>query len=146
MNYEFTDSAIREQVLALMRELGIYPAFERDTLLKLDGRIHRYTIEGDKPSKKDGAYQIHSDGRPAGWVQNWKIKDGKVNWKFDLGNEEELENNFYSPEHMKEWEEKQKKRDEELLKKQQEAAELARTQFEQLPEADNNHPYLSKNK
>ncbi len=144
----FSEYEIREQVLAFMRELGMYPAKSKDEMLKLDGQIHRYTIEGDNPSKKNGAYKIYSDGVPNGWVQDWKNGGEIAKWIFNFPDNEEAKKKieyFNSPEYRKKIEDEQKKRNEELKKKQSDASERARILFEQLTEADE-HPYLTKKK
>lgn len=46
-----------------------------------DGKLHRFKIDGDKGGKLSGAYKLHLDGRPAGFVMNFKT-DAKSNWKY----------------------------------------------------------------
>ena len=36
-----------------------------------DGQLHRTRAEGDKPSRKNVAYVIHADGKPAGWFLHY---------------------------------------------------------------------------
>lgn len=38
----------------------------------MDGVLHRVPVEGDGPSEKSGAYKGHLDGRPAGFIENFK--------------------------------------------------------------------------
>ncbi len=33
-----------------------------------DGKLHRAYVEGDKRGTKNGAYILHADDRPAGWL------------------------------------------------------------------------------
>ena len=142
MAQRFSDDEIREQALAVMREYGIEPI--KNIRLILDGKLHRYALEGDKHSETSGAYIIHSDGWPAGYFQNWRI-GLKVKWKFD-GGDIKPEDYFNSDEYKKnkkEIEAKQKQREEEEQKRHAEASERARILFEQLPEATE-HPYLKK--
>ncbi|ALX97507.1 hypothetical protein AV650_28565 (plasmid) [Serratia fonticola] len=49
-------------------------------LPEMDGKRYRVAIEGGKPGNVDGAYQGFLDGRPAGWYQNHRASEGKVNW------------------------------------------------------------------
>ena len=145
MNYQIPYEEIRAQVLDFMRELGMFPAKSKDEYLILDGQIHRYTIEGDKPSKKNGAYLIHADGVPNGFVQDWKNNDEKSKWIFKFPETEEAKKKreyFSSKEYREKIEAEQKKRSEELIKKQTEASENARKKFEKISVADNSHPYL----
>ena len=145
MNYQIPYEEIRAQVLDFMRELGMFPAKSKDEYLILDGQIHRYTIEGDKPSKKNGAYLIHADGVPNGFVQDWKNNDEKSKWIFKFPENEEAKKKreyFSSKEYREKIEAEQKKRAEDLKKKQTEASENARKKFEKISVADNSHPYL----
>ena len=61
--YEIAENLIIDQVLADMAELGISPASGEG--LVTDSKLHRYQIAGDKAGSKNGAYVIHTDGRPA---------------------------------------------------------------------------------
>ncbi|MFU8790428.1 MAG: toprim domain-containing protein [Methylobacter sp.] len=36
-----------------------------------DGKLHRDHVEGDKRGTKNGAYILHADDRPAGWLQHF---------------------------------------------------------------------------
>ncbi len=45
-----------------------------------DGRIHRVSVDGDRTGEKSGAYALHLDGRPGGYIQNFKTGE-KRNWK-----------------------------------------------------------------
>ena len=140
--YNFSDSEIREQVLQRMRELDIYPA--RDFNLILDGELHRYTIEGDTPSSKNGAYCIFTDGIPAGYLQNWK-NGVKENWRFNTSNfPKEQRDYFNSREYWEETEKKRIAREKALKEKQLKASEMARTMYEQLEAEPYGHPYLKK--
>lgn len=38
----------------------------------MDGVLHRVPVEGDGPSERSGAYKGHLDGRPAGFIENFK--------------------------------------------------------------------------
>ena len=68
--YEVPEHLIIEQVEAHMRRLGISP--HGNISLKADGELHRYTVEGDSTSTKNGAYRIHTDGVPAWYLCDWK--------------------------------------------------------------------------
>ena len=41
-----------------------------DTIIA-DGVLHRCHVEGDKPGTKNGAYILHTDGKPAGWFHHF---------------------------------------------------------------------------
>ena len=75
----FDTYEIERQVISFMESNGITPP--RDGLI-LDGQKHRYQVETDKHGSKSGAYCIHTDGWPAGWVQDFHLGD-PITWKFD---------------------------------------------------------------
>ena len=130
----FTENEIREQALAKMQEWGIAPRNMKDRMLKLDGQFHRYDIEGQKRGSKNGAYKIFTDGKPAGFFQDWSNPSARYTWSFDSGGERvEFD--------VEQWEKERKQRQEDERKKQLEAAERARIRFESTPAASE-HPYL----
>jgi hypothetical protein len=49
--------------------------------LKADGKLHRFKINGEKSGKLSGAYILHLDGKPAGYIQDFRT-DTKLNWTF----------------------------------------------------------------
>lgn len=46
----------------------------------MDGEVHRVPVEGGKPGAKDGAYCGYGDGRPAGWLRNFKTGEHTIKW------------------------------------------------------------------
>lgn len=71
-----TSADPREEFAAALRDCGLIvegPA-------EMDGRLHRVRVQGDKGPERSGAYVGHLDGRPAGFIQNFKTGQ-KVNWK-----------------------------------------------------------------
>ena len=78
--YEVPEHLIIEQVEAHMRQLGISP--HGNITLNADGNLHRYCVEGDTLSSKNGAYRIHTDGVPAWYLKDWK-RNIDVTGKFD---------------------------------------------------------------
>ena len=49
-------------------------------LPEMNGQIYRVPVEGDKGSERSGAYVGHLDGRPAGYIQNFRTGQ-RINWK-----------------------------------------------------------------
>lgn len=80
-NYQTTSDLTPAQEFAeVLREAGF--VLPNGELPEMDGRRHRATVEGDKSrSEKSGVYQGFSDGHPAGWYQNHRASEAKVNWK-----------------------------------------------------------------
>ena len=145
-NFNVPTDEIRAQVLDFMRELDCYPA-PRDVNLILDGKLHRYHIDGDKISSQNGAYCIHVNGRPAGFVQSWKTGI-QANWKFNIDNSavpKEVRDWWNSPEYQKEAEKKQQQRDKEIKERQAKASENAKIQFQNyVASTEIQHPYLTR--
>lgn len=142
MPQRISEEEIREQVLLLMFQLGISPASNEN--LQLDGELHRYDIEGDRRGKRNGAYCIHTDGIPAGFVQDWK-RDVKTKWKYDTSRFSAEEREYYdSEEYKKKSDEERKRKEAERKAKQAEASERARILFESLPPAECDHKYLQR--
>ncbi|MFP2517038.1 LPD7 domain-containing protein [Buttiauxella agrestis] len=46
----------------------------------MDGKLHRVPTKEDSDGKQSGVYRGYLDGRPAGWYQNHRASEGKVNW------------------------------------------------------------------
>ena len=65
---DLSHDEIRNFVLNKMRECDMYPAPKYQNLI-IDGQLHRYQIEGRK-KKDDGAYKIHDDNFPAGYIKD----------------------------------------------------------------------------
>jgi hypothetical protein len=65
-----------EQFAEALRECGL----RLDGPVLMDGQMHRVSVEGDKGKERSGAYVGHLDGKPAGFIQNFKT-GVKTNWK-----------------------------------------------------------------
>jgi putative DNA primase/helicase len=70
------DANPAEQFAEALRECGLRP----DGPVQMDGQMHRVPVEGDKGKERSGAYVGHLDGKPAGFIQNFKT-GVKSNWK-----------------------------------------------------------------
>ena len=90
---EFDYSSIRQQVIDFMGSLGIQPHSDDDIVL--DGELHRYRTHDDRPGHMSGAYCIHTDGLPAGFVQDWR-KGIKEDWHFDTSGFTDEQRRYYS--------------------------------------------------
>lgn len=71
-----TDGDPREEFAAALQDCGLI--VEGPT--EMDGKLHRVRVLGDKGPARSGAYVGHLDGRPAGFIQNFKT-GRKVTWK-----------------------------------------------------------------
>ncbi len=107
----------------------------------MDGNIHRVPVDGDKGREKSGAYVGYSDGVPAGMIQNYKT-GFKENWK---SNNSEFTNGL-TPEKIAEQKalqqakEAQKMAD--LKAEHQTVSNRVSSDFSNLQDAGDNHPYL----
>jgi putative DNA primase/helicase len=70
------DTDPREEFSQALRESG----FRINGLPEMNGRLYRVSVEGDKGSERSGAYIGHLDGRPAGYIQNFRTGQ-RINWK-----------------------------------------------------------------
>ena len=136
-NFDYND--ILKQVLDFLAKLGIEPYSQSDIVL--DGEMHRFRTNEDKPSEKSGAILIHADGWPAGYVQDWR-KGIKENWKYDIsGLDDEQKKYFNSEEYRKKCDEKERKAREKREAKQLKASEAACRLWKRLDFAPEQHPY-----
>lgn len=136
----FSEQEIELQFRAFMNQLGVSPAPYESLIL--DGSLHRFDILGDKRGSNNGAYLIHPDGIPAGFVQDWK-RGVKANWTFDTsGLPQDLRNSLNSDEYKKKALELQRQRDLERQKKQSEAVQRAIIISQTMKTAPEDHPYL----
>jgi len=125
MKYNISPDEIRDQVLALMREHNMYPAKPRDQWLILDDKIHRYQIEGRKNGSTDGAYVIHPDGIPAGFIQDWATPNSGFKW-----NMKGLTRSNKPDFDIEKWQKERKKREAEIKRQQEEASYKAYEYFQ----------------
>jgi phage/plasmid primase-like uncharacterized protein/antirestriction protein ArdC len=66
----------REAFAEALREAGLIV----DQGPEMDGRLHRVPVKGDKRGARSGAYVGYLDGRPAGFIQNFKTGETRL-WK-----------------------------------------------------------------
>ena len=105
----------------------------------MDGKRHRVATEGDKSGAKSGVYQGFMDGHPAGWFQNHRASDGKVNWSSSG-------NHRYDPaEQLKVRVLAAQKRWDRQIQSNIDFANIAKrllSQWKRMPSAEDSHPYL----
>lgn len=96
MSSDFSLGVSTNNAIAQFSEFLHSTVNPKNTLtIEPDGQIHRYTVDGDSPSTKNGAYALYLDGKyqtnlPAGYVQNWKTGD-KFKWKYEPSDDERKE-------------------------------------------------------
>ena len=62
------DADPRAEFAQALREAGL----QLDGAPQMDGRMHRVAVEGDHGRERSGAYVGHLDGKPAGFIQNFR--------------------------------------------------------------------------
>ena len=131
---------LRTFVLNKMAEYSMFPAPNYQNLI-IDGQMHRYQIEGRK-KKDDGAYKIHDDNIPAGYIKDWHTG---TEYTFKIQGDGLKAEKMPSDFDYKKWEEERKKRELEQLKKYAKAANDAYEYFNtKCEQYDFEHPYLTK--
>lgn len=95
-----------------------------------DGKIHRYSLERDKAGATSGAYALHLDGRPAGFIQDWHDSASKITWKYSYSDSERRQygRQLHNPESRAKYEaerreaERRKAEEQKLQEEKQQAA------------------------
>lgn len=145
--YDIDEQAIIDQVLEHMRQLGIYP---QDTAsLKADGELHRYAVEGDSPSTKNGAYRIHPDGVPAWYLKDWKGNGVEAKGHFNpqglSGTDKEAYNKrLNDKEYLANVERLRDEREKGEEQRKREATKKARELYDQAKPATLEHDYIKR--
>lgn len=127
----------RQAQEAMLEALGAAP-----NEVSLDGRLHRFKVEGDVGTERTGWYVLHRDGVPAGAFGDWR-RDITQKWHgsapHDLSADElaQIEENCRRAQEL---------RDEEMKKRRKRAAETCREIWENAPETTDDHPYLQRKK
>ena len=136
---------IEAQFFASLDRYGIKP---RDNLsLVMDGKIHRFPVEGDRGSEKTGAYKIFSDGVPVWFIKDFRQHNEMIKCKFDLSELDKKERDeIFST--MNDPVEQQRKRAEkaekEKLQKESEIMSIKAAWQEYIGgSCSNSHPYIS---
>lgn len=83
--FRIDEYEVISQFREFMSNSGIKPYGSID--INADGQIHRFTVEGDRLGSLNGAYCLHLDNRPAGYVQDWK-RGIKETFKYELSRDE----------------------------------------------------------
>ena len=135
-NYLYSEDGIRTFFLNKMFEYNM-PPVQSDSNLIMDGNWQRYTIQGQKRGSNNGAYFIHTDNIPAGYIQDWA--NPGHGYKINMKDEDKP---VYMHFDIKEIQEEQKKRRAEELKRQEKAAQFARAYYNGTFDGEFYHEYL----
>ncbi len=105
-----------------------------------DGKLHRFTVQGDKPGSKNGWYVLYGDGLPAGSFGSWKT-GFKGTWcaktlqNLTLAEREEFRRRMDAARKTREVEEQARRKA---------ASDKALVIWKVSPPAPGDHPYLVK--
>ena len=102
-----------------------------------DGTIHRFHVPGDKPSSKNGAYQLFLDGIASGWFGTWKYAGNWHTWS----SRQPADHNEAQQIALR-IEQARRQREAEQHQRQQATAEYADLMWSNARYADPEHPYL----
>ena len=114
--------------------------FRLDGLPEMDGALHRVPVEGDKGRERSGAYVGYLDGRPAGFMQNFRTGQ-KTTWKAEQA--ADLDTALDYAKLAAEAAERRATREQQLQVEYAAAAQAAEAQFEGAAEIAE-HPYLAR--
>ena len=110
-----------------------------DTEIIDDGKLHRFTIEGDRAKSLNGWYVLHSDGIPAGEFGSWKTGQ-QVTWC-------SKERNTLTSAELNDIDKRRKDsaaiQEQEAIEKHEAAATLANEIWAGSEPAPSDYPYLS---
>jgi putative DNA primase/helicase len=134
-NALFDYSQAIDQFKDAMRTAGLTPPND----IIMDGKIHRFSSNG-KSGDDAGWYIGFGDGIPAGAYGDWRTGIKAV-WRMDLDRNLTPEEDDA---HKRRLEVLQQRQQEEKCIVRANAQKKARTILEQLPKAENTHPYLLK--
>ena len=123
--------------LEAMAEAGIPPHNPAEVIA--DGRLHRFTVEGDRAGSRNGWMVLFLDGVPAGRFGSWKAGIDHT-WSA-------IQRNALAPadlaENLRRMEAARRQREEEQERTRAAAAERARRIWREVGPADPGHPYLT---
>lgn len=103
-----------------------------------DGKLHRFTVDGDKPRSKNGWYVFHDDGVAAAAFGSWK-HDISATWCAKSEDHLTLDERRQYATRM---EEAKRQRADELAAVRAEAKQRANAIWGSAPDALDDHPYL----
>lgn len=106
----------------------------------IDARLHRFHVDGDKRSSKNGWYIIFNDGIPCGAFGSWK---SSVTYSWCVKSQQLMSGSEFSA-FRKQVEEAKFKSYQERKKQQEEASILAERLWCLASAANPKHPYLVK--
>lgn len=122
------------------RDALVEAGFQLDGLPEMDGALHRVPVEGDKGRERSGAYIGYLDGRPAGFMQNFRSGQ-KTTWKAEQA--ANLDTALDYAQIVAEAAERRAAREQQLQVEYAAAAQAAEAQFTGAAETTE-HPYLAR--
>lgn len=133
------DHAAINQFLEAMKEQGIVPSDN----LKLEGKLERFHVEGDKLGSRNGWAIVHIDKAPAGQFGcNKRHGDHKFSWKADVNTAPMSEADKKAQ--QLEWAKKKAEGEKRRQAERDEAAKRAQSVWDASIPAPDDHTYLKR--
>jgi len=109
--------------------------------LQGDGKLRRCSVAGGKPGAIDGAYLLHLDDIPAGYIENFRDGYGPETWRADIGRRLTASESKAQTERIVRSLAVQAREEQ---SRHREAAKIAARLWGDASSAWTNHPYLTK--
>lgn len=109
-------------------------------LITPDGKLHRFTVQGDRPGSKNGWYVLYGDGLPAGSFGSWKT-GFKGTW---CAKAENTLTTSEREEYRRRMDASRKAREAEEQARRKAASDKALAIWKASSPAPDDHPYLVK--
>ncbi len=121
------------------REAAVRRGLNLPSRLEGDGKLRRCSVAGGKPGAIDGAYLLHLDGIPAGYIENFRDGYGPETWRAAIGRLSDVESKALS-----ERIERPCARQQKAQSRNKEAARIASRLWSEASDAPADHPYLAR--
>lgn len=129
------------EIMSSFRDAMRAEGIETDEELIADGERRRFHVLGDRAGTKNGAYELHADGVPAGWFGThrggWITHTWCARTELSMTAEEREA-------HARRMEDARKSREAEARRRQTETAKKAAAIWKNAKPAPADHPYLQR--
>lgn len=132
-------AAVPEDPVQAFAEALAKAGLELDGSPTMDGTLQRVPVDGDKGNERSGAYKGYLDGRPAGYIQNFRT-GFKTNWTHATTSGTEIDTAALKAEADR----KRTERAQALAEQHEQTAILAAAMWAVSEFAPDAHPYLQR--
>ncbi|EPM5457639.1 LPD7 domain-containing protein [Salmonella enterica] len=129
-----------EEFAEILRDAGFQlPAGQLPEPFGGGKKVNRLAVEGDAKGKTSGVYRFYNDGHPSGWYENHRTSTGVVKWvsqgQHTVDPAQRLQQQAQNAQRL--WD-----REQETQAEYNRQAAWSTRQWETLPPAPGDHPYL----